>query len=83
MRIVFLYEHPSWSEALLQVFSDRHFVLDTVDVSELAFSADLSGHLPFDVAINRVNIMPSGISEHLMRNTSNMNHGVEMTEMYG
>ena len=58
MTIAFLYEHPTWSEKLIQVLQDRIPSLRPINVSELAFDTDA---IPDGMtgAINRINIMPS------------------------
>ena len=57
MSIAFLYEHPQWSDSLLGSFKKREVDLSLVNVADLAF--DTSTAPEFDVAINRINIMPS------------------------
>jgi len=57
MSIAFLYEHPHWSDSLLGAFRDRQVDLTLIDVADLVF--DTSTAPQFDVAINRINIMPS------------------------
>lgn len=59
MNIAFLYEHPNWSDALLQTFASRNFELTRINVADLSFATELTEKPQFDVAINRINIMPS------------------------
>ena len=58
MKLGFIHEHPTWSEALLQAFDDAGVSIHPVNVGELAFDAT-HDDIPFDIAVNRVNIMPS------------------------
>lgn len=59
MKIAFLYEHPSWSDALLEAFERNAIELTKIDVAELAFATEATTDAQYDLAINRVNIMPS------------------------
>ncbi len=59
MNIAFLYEHPSWSDTLLEAFEGRAIDLTNINVAELSFATDIQPDNKFDLAINRVNIMPS------------------------
>ncbi len=58
MNIAFLYEHPDWSESLIQAFSKRNLQLLLLNAADLAFD---TSRMPgdYDGVINRVNIMPS------------------------
>lgn len=58
MKIGFIHEHPSWSDALIRAFHEAGIDIHPVNVAELAYGAD-NGDIPFAVALNRVNIMPS------------------------
>ncbi len=58
VKIAFLYEHPSWSEALVAAFEQRGVALTPINVAELAFDTDVSDW-PYDLVVNRINIMPS------------------------
>ncbi len=57
MKIAFLYEHPNWSDQLIQCFKENGIELKLLNIAELAFDP---GQLDvdFDLLINRVNIMP-------------------------
>lgn len=57
MKIAFLYEHPNWSNQLIQCFKENGIELKLLNIDELAFD---TGQLDvdFDLLINRVNIMP-------------------------
>ena len=59
MNIAFLYEHPSWSDILLEAFDREAIALKKINVAELSFATQMQGNKQFDLAINRVNIMPS------------------------
>ena len=59
MNIAFLYEHPGWSDALLEAFEASAIELTKINVAELSFATDIEPNEKFDLAINRVNIMPS------------------------
>ncbi len=58
MKIALLYEHPTWSEQLIQCFRKNGIELKLLNIDELIFD---TGQLDvdFDLLINRVNIMPS------------------------
>ncbi len=58
MNIAFLYEHPSWSDTLLETFQARAIELNKINVAELSFETEIQSE-KFDLAINRINIMPS------------------------
>ena len=58
MNIAFLYEHPSWSDSLIQTFRSSGIHLKPINMADLVFCPD-DGPPDFDFAINRVNIMPS------------------------
>ena len=58
MKIAFLYEHPTWSNALIETFRSSGIDLVLVNVAELPFRPE--GPAPgFDFAVNRINVMPS------------------------
>ncbi|MFT5115198.1 MAG: glutathione synthase/RimK-type ligase-like ATP-grasp enzyme [Parasphingorhabdus sp.] len=59
MKINVLFEHPNWSDALIDVFRTRDVTLDLTNIAELAFDTDLKDLPPTDLIINRINIMPS------------------------
>lgn len=58
MKVAFLYEHPSWSDKLIECFKLNNIDLKLINIDELTFD---TGQLTvdFDLLINRVNIMPS------------------------
>ena len=58
MKIAFLYEHPTWSDALITEFERRGVALILRNIADLSFDADATDQ-PFDAAINRINVMPS------------------------
>ena len=58
MNIAFLYEHPSWSDSLIQTFRSNGIHLKPINMADLVFCPG-DGPPDFDFAINRVNIMPS------------------------
>lgn len=57
MKIALLYEHPTWSDQLIQCFRKNGIELKLLNIDELVFD---TGQLDvdFDLLINRVNIMP-------------------------
>ncbi|MGB1110724.1 MAG: ATP-grasp domain-containing protein, partial [Gammaproteobacteria bacterium] len=57
MNIALLHEHPSWSTSLIQAFASRGIALEVIDVGSLNW--DCRATADFDLAINRVNVMPS------------------------
>ena len=57
MKTVFLYEHPSWSESLIQAFQKRGIDLELQNIADVNF--DTSSPPLLQTAINRINIMPS------------------------
>ena len=58
MHIAFLYEHPQWSQALIECLRENHHEVTPIRVSGLQFDPDeLPGR--YDLAVNRINIMPS------------------------
>ena len=59
MKLGFIYEHPTWSNGLIEAFSQRDIELELINVADLSFSTDIECFKNFDLAINRVNIMPS------------------------
>ena len=58
MSIAFLYEHPNWSDNLLKTFQSNGIDLKLINVADLSFRTDQK-HPGFNVAVNRINIMPS------------------------
>lgn len=58
MKIAFLYEHPTWSDKLIQCFRDNDVELQLIDINELSFDTG-TFETDFDLLVNRVNIMPS------------------------
>jgi hypothetical protein len=57
MKTVFLYEHPSWSNSLIEAFQKRGIELELLNIADANF--DTSSPPQFKTAINRINIMPS------------------------
>ncbi len=58
MKIAFLYEHPTWSNTLIETFRSSGIDLIPINIADLSFRSD--GTAPgFDFAVNRINIMPS------------------------
>jgi len=57
MKIAFLYEHPTWSEKLIDCFYKNDINLQLINIDELTFDTD-GFDLDFDLLINRVNVMP-------------------------
>ncbi len=57
MKVALLYEHPSWSERLIATLVDDGIDLLPINSAELAFDTGAVGP-PYDLLINRVNIMP-------------------------
>ncbi len=58
MNIALLYEHPTWSDALIQTFQSNGIDLRLINVADLCFAPDQE-RPDFDFAVNRINIMPS------------------------
>ena len=58
MKLGYIHEHPTWSEALLAAFHSAGVETHPVNIGELAFDASHMD-IPFDIAVNRINIMPS------------------------
>lgn len=58
MNIAFLYEHPTWSDTLIETFQANGVDLKPINVADLSFRPDFD-RPDFDFAINRINIMPS------------------------
>jgi len=58
VKIAFLYEHPTWSEKLIQCFQNNGVDLKLLNIDKLIFDTGQLD-LDFDLLINRVNIMPS------------------------
>lgn len=57
-QIAFLFEHPAWSKKLIETFEDKGINLTLINVADLSFSPD-QDRPGFDLAVNRINIMPS------------------------
>ncbi len=57
MKIAFLFEHPTWSDKLIECFRSNEIDLQLINVADLTFD---TGHLDqdFHLLVNRVNIMP-------------------------
>ncbi len=58
MKIALLYEHPTWSNSLIQTFQSNGIYLKLVNVADLSFHTD-KNRPDFNFAVNRINIMPS------------------------
>jgi len=58
LKIAFLYEHPDWSNSLIEAFRQRDIKLELVNIADAAFNTAVTS-CEYDVVINRVNIMPS------------------------
>lgn len=58
MNVAFLYEHPTWSQKLIDSFRRNDIELKLIDIGTLTFDTG-ELELDFDLLINRVNIMPS------------------------
>lgn len=58
MSIALLYEHPTWSDALIETFRSNGIDLKLINVADLSFRPDIE-RPNFDFAVNRVNMMPS------------------------
>lgn len=58
MNIALLYEHPTWSDALIETFRSNGIDLKLINVADLSFRPDIE-RPNFDFAVNRVNMMPS------------------------
>jgi hypothetical protein len=59
MKINFLFEHPNWSDSLIDAFRSRDVTLNLINIAELAFNTNIEELPPSDLIINRINIMPS------------------------
>jgi hypothetical protein len=58
MKLALLYEHPTWSDSLIETFRSNGIDLKLINVANLAFRPDIE-RPDFDFAVNRVNMMPS------------------------
>jgi len=58
MNIAFLYEHPTWSDDLIETFRSNGIDLKLINVADLSFRPDRE-HPGFNFAVNRINMMPS------------------------
>ncbi len=58
MNIAFLYEHPTWSDTLINTFQANGIDLNLINVADLYFQPDKE-QPSFDFAVNRINMMPS------------------------
>ncbi len=59
MRIALLYEHPTWSNELIERARARGSDITPIDVGQFSLALPQSG-VQFDLWVNRVNAMPSG-----------------------
>ena len=79
MKIGFLYEHPTWSQDLLQCFRQNGCGIVEVNVADTAFATDRAA-FDFDLCVNRVNMMPSeGRSPEVAAHTLHLLHWLEAT----
>ena len=51
MKIAFLYEHPTWSEKLIDCFHNNDINLQLINIDELTFDTD-NFDIDFDLLIN-------------------------------
>lgn len=58
MKIVLLYEHPTWSNTLIETFQSNGINLELINVADLSFHT-AKERPDFDFAVNRINMMPS------------------------
>jgi len=58
MNIALLYEHPTWSDALIETFQSNGIDLKLINVADLSFRPDKE-RPGFNFAVNRINMMPS------------------------
>lgn len=58
MNIALLYEHPTWSDALIETFQSNGIDIKLINVADLSFCPDKKPP-GFNFAVNRINIMPS------------------------
>lgn len=58
MKIAFLYEHPTWSNALIEAFRSNGIDLILINIAQWSFHPEEPAP-GFDFAVNRINIMPS------------------------
>jgi Carbamoyl-phosphate synthase L chain, ATP binding domain len=79
MKIAFLYEHPTWSDQLIQCFGENKIALKLLNIADLAFDTGQL-NVDYDLLINRVNIMPSaGRNAGLSFHTLHFLHWLELT----
>ena len=57
MKIAYLYDHPTWSERLIDCFHNNGIDLQLINVDELTFNTG-SLDMDFRMLVNRVNVMP-------------------------
>lgn len=58
MKIGFLFEHPTWSQSLIECFAEHGCEVVPVNIADLAFDTDRAS-FDFDLCVNRINMMPS------------------------
>jgi len=58
MNIALLYEHPTWSDILIETFQSNGIGLQLINIADLSFRPD-RWCPDFNFAINRINMMPS------------------------
>jgi len=61
MKIALLYDHPTWSEKLIDCFHNNDINLQLINVDELIFETD-SFDIDFDLLINRIYFVPKILS---------------------
>jgi hypothetical protein len=58
MNIALLYEHPTWSDRLIETFQSNHIDIKLINIADLSFLPDTK-RPGFNFAVNRINMMPS------------------------
>ncbi|GAA6165647.1 hypothetical protein NBRC116590_33510 [Pelagimonas sp. KU-00592-HH] len=58
MKIGFLHEHPTWSDALIDCFAQNGIEPVLINIAETPFATDAPA-FDVDLCVNRINIMPS------------------------
>lgn len=79
MKVAYLFEHPTWSDKLIECFKQNDIELNLINIAELAFdTGDLKPD--YDLLINRVNIMPyEKRDSSVVFHTLHFLHWVELT----
>ncbi|MCP5026494.1 MAG: hypothetical protein GY929_09435 [Actinomycetia bacterium] len=79
MRVALLYEHPTWSIELLSRLDERGVDVTPIDVGVADARLPLGDEMPFDLWVNRVNMMPSaGRPRSVVAATSHLLLSLEM-----